>query len=71
MEGHPKWACPSVYLRIIVTSRSNEVMVWSVTLSKLVNYPTQYQWSGVYINTKSSNCTENELCISHSIYRVS
>ena len=27
MEGHPKWACPFVYLRIIVTSRSYGVMV--------------------------------------------
>ena len=27
MEGHPKWACPSVYLSIIVTSRSYGVMV--------------------------------------------
>ena len=33
MKEHPKWACPSVYLRIIVTSRSYGVMVWIVTLA--------------------------------------
>ena len=27
MKGHAKWACPFVYLRIIVTSRSYGVMV--------------------------------------------
>ena len=32
MEGHSKWACPSVYLKIIVISKSYEVMVWTVTL---------------------------------------
>ena len=32
MEGQPKWACPSVYLRIIVTSKSNGVMIWTITL---------------------------------------
>ena len=32
MDGHPKWACPSIYLRIIVASKSYGVMVWIVTL---------------------------------------
>ena len=32
MDGHPKWACPSVYLRIIVTSKSYGVMIWTITL---------------------------------------
>ena len=27
MEGHPKWACPFIYLRIIVKSKSYGVMV--------------------------------------------
>ena len=26
MDGHPKWVCPSMYLRIIVTSKSYRVM---------------------------------------------
>ena len=33
MDGHLKWACPFVYLRIIVTSKSYGVMVLTVTLS--------------------------------------
>ena len=32
MDGHPKWACPSVYLRKIVTSKTYGVMVRIVTL---------------------------------------
>ena len=31
IDGHPKWACAFVYLRIIVTSRSYVVMIWTVT----------------------------------------
>ena len=32
MDGHPKWACAFVYLKIIVTSKSYGVMIWTVTL---------------------------------------
>ena len=32
MDGHPKWACPSIYHKTIVTSKSYEVMVWTVIL---------------------------------------